>query len=344
TVPRKLNDYLEIYRTMTSATPRLEHLKKLKTKFGGTLAHCIRSGCLNTDNDVGLYACDPDAYKTFSDLFFPIIKDYHRVNDVNHPPVSFGEKFVSLATFDLDSELVLSTCVTVSRNLEGFPFPPLMIAEKRKHLEIMSRAALTELRGELRGNYFPLTSVNIEMRQTLLSKDLMPTDTNRFLEAAGAYRQWPEGRGVYFNEAMTFVAWVNHEDHLKLMSIQPGGAFRKAYLKLFHALKHLERSGLQYVWREKLGYLTFDPAHIGTGMKVTVRIKLPHLGKTSDFEDFCKTNNFNVSPYTPQIDQDTSLERDVYELASVHNFGLTEVALIKEVSKGLKSVVEEEIK
>ncbi|CAJ0928669.1 unnamed protein product, partial [Mesorhabditis belari] len=48
-----------------------------KTKLGATLYNCIRSGVYNLDTGVGVYALDAESYKVFSDLFEPIIEDYH---------------------------------------------------------------------------------------------------------------------------------------------------------------------------------------------------------------------------------------------------------------------------
>ncbi|VDK51442.1 unnamed protein product [Anisakis simplex] len=45
----------------------------------------------------------------------------------------------------------------------------------------------------------------------------------RFLQAANACRYWPTGRGIYHNNAKTFLVWVNEEDHLRIISMQNGG-------------------------------------------------------------------------------------------------------------------------
>ncbi|KAK0041568.1 arginine kinase, partial [Biomphalaria pfeifferi] len=232
---------------------RLDSHKKLKTKFGGTLAHCIRSGCLNTDSPVGIYASDPDAYKTFCDLFLPIITDYHEVNEVNHSSKDFGAKSIRQEIFELDNDRIESTRVSVARSLEGLPFPPMLTQEKREKLDNMSKAALRELRGELRGDYFSLSTLTPVMTKRLDRRNLLFTNNDRFLEAAGAYKQWPDARGIYCNENKTFVAWVNESDHLQLISQAPGGDLKKVYLKLVNGVKQLENNGLRFVWKENFG-------------------------------------------------------------------------------------------
>lgn len=35
---------------------------------------------------------------------------------------------------------------------------------------------------------------------------------DKYLEAAGLEREWPEARGIFHNDAKTFLVWVNEED------------------------------------------------------------------------------------------------------------------------------------
>ena len=35
-------------------------------------------------------------------------------------------------------------------------------------------------------------------------------------------RDWPEGRGIFHNEAKTFLVWVNEEDQLRIISMEKG--------------------------------------------------------------------------------------------------------------------------
>lgn len=73
----------------------------------------------------GIYASDPDAYDTFSDVFYPIIKDYHKVSKLEHPAPDFGD-LDNLGFGDLDPEgkYVNSTRIRVGRSHANYGFPP----------------------------------------------------------------------------------------------------------------------------------------------------------------------------------------------------------------------------
>ena len=42
-----------------------------------------------------------------------------------------------------------------------------------------------------------------------------PTSTT--LASSGSLRDWPKGRGVYYSKDERLFAWVNREDHIRIM-------------------------------------------------------------------------------------------------------------------------------
>ncbi|XP_022258841.1 arginine kinase-like [Limulus polyphemus] len=104
-----------------------EKLKNEKTKMGATLLDVIQSGLENLDSGVGIYAPDAESYTVFSQLFNPVIQDYHvgfKPTD-KHPPKDFGD-VSTLVDLDPDGEFVVSTRVRCGRSLEGYPFNPCL--------------------------------------------------------------------------------------------------------------------------------------------------------------------------------------------------------------------------
>jgi hypothetical protein len=57
------------------------NMKKKSTNLGGNIQMCVKSGVQYMDGKVGVMATDDEAYKTFGDLFGPIIKDLHPLFD-----------------------------------------------------------------------------------------------------------------------------------------------------------------------------------------------------------------------------------------------------------------------
>jgi hypothetical protein len=66
--------------------------------------------------------------------------------------------------------------------------------------------------GELSGKYYSLQSMSKEDQQQLINDHFLFKEGDRFLEACGLNRDWPEGRGIFHNNEKTFLVWINEED------------------------------------------------------------------------------------------------------------------------------------
>ena len=66
--------------------------------------------------------------------------------------------------------------------------------------------------GNLAGTYYSLEDMDEKTRDLLIEYHFLFKQGDRFLEAAGLNRDWPEGRGIFYNEQRTFLVWVNEED------------------------------------------------------------------------------------------------------------------------------------
>lgn len=51
-------------------------------------------------------------------------------------------------------------------------------------------------------------------------------------QASGMERDWPEGRGIFFNEDKNFLVWVNEEDQFRIISMQKGGDVLEVFKRL----------------------------------------------------------------------------------------------------------------
>ena len=129
---------------------------------------------------------------------------------------------------------VKSTRIRVGRSIEGFGLSPGITKEQRLDVENLMKNAFQKLEGDLAGTYYPLTGMDEEVRQKLVDDHFLFVSGDKNLIAAGMERDWPEGRGIFHNEAKTFLVWVNEEDQLRIISMQQGN-----YLKNMTRLSHL---------------------------------------------------------------------------------------------------------
>lgn len=200
-----------------------------KTSFKGTLLDCIQAGMERVDLRVGIFACDAEAYSAFSPLFDQVIEEIHGFKkEEKHPSCDWGEP-CNLPELDPSGQVVLSVSVECSRNVECFPYAAIMSMEQYEEILGKLQRATKCMSGGLKGNFYPLEGINLEVKKTLVSEKIM-FESNEVLKAANAARFWPTGRGVYVNEAKTFVIWCNQEDHLRFISLGDGANLSKPKL------------------------------------------------------------------------------------------------------------------
>ena len=62
-----------------------------------------------------------------------------------------------------------------------------------------------------------------EVRNELNENKFIFSEGDPNLSVAGMERDWPEGRGVFHNESKTLLAWINEEDHVRIISMETTG-------------------------------------------------------------------------------------------------------------------------
>ncbi|BFZ09964.1 hypothetical protein BsWGS_13003 [Bradybaena similaris] len=316
-----------------------EKLKDKKTSRGATLGDCIISGVLNLDSGVGLYAADPESYTEFALIFDPVIKDYHKLKPsdaITHPPSDFGDlENLGFADLDPEGECIVSTRIRVGRSHKDFAFPPILQKEERTEIERKTVDALHCLANELKGEYHPLEGMTKETQEQLTKDHFLFNDSDRFLKAAGGYNDWPLGRGIFFNESKTFLIWVNEEDHLRIISMQKGGDIGAVYKRLVTAIKSLEEK-LTFARDDRLGYLTFCPSNLGTTLRASVHIKIPHLSARKDFKSTCEKLKLQARGIHGEH---TDSEGGVYDISNKRRLGLSEIEAVKEMVAGVQEII-----
>jgi len=314
-----------------------DQVKNLKTSFGSTLLDCIQSGVENLDSGFGIYAPDAEAYSLFAPIFDPMIEEYHGgfAKDAKHPPRDFGD-LSHFGDVDPTGEFVVSTRVRCGRSLEGYPFNPCLTEAQYKEMEQKVSTTLSGLEGELKGKFYPLTGMEKTVQQQLIDDHFLFKEGDRFLQAANACRYWPSGRGIYHNDAKTFLVWCNEEDHLRIISMQQGGNLGQVYSRLVNAVNDIEKR-VPFSHHDRLGFLTFCPTNLGTTIRASVHIKVPKLAKDySKLESVGNKYNLQVRGTTGEH---TEAVGGVYDISNRRRLGLTEYQAVKEMYDGITELI-----
>lgn len=317
-----------------------DQLKHCKTSRGATLLDVVQSGFANHDSGIGIYAPDIESYKVFKALFDPIIEEYHGgfKPDHKHPATDYGGDD-DLVDLDPTGKYVISTRIRCGRSISDYSLNPCMTEDQYVHMEERVSQLLSKLGDDLKGQYFSLASMDDATKEELIHNHYLFKEGDRFLQAANACRFWPTGRGIFLNDAKTFMVWCGEEDHLRIISMEKGGNMKTVYSRLVAAIKALENS-LPFARDARLGWLTFCPTNLGTTIRASVHIKLPKTAEDRNALDAIAAKFHLQVRGTRGEHSDT--EGGVYDISNKRRLGLTEQQAVMEMQRGILELIKHE--
>jgi len=323
-----------------------DKLSGIVTKTSGfTLAKAIACAVEFDNQHCGMYAGDEDSYIDFADVFDPLICEYHGL------PAGF--KHVS----DMDVEKIKgnvaddvpvhSVRIRVGRSIQGFGLSPGITKQQRVDMEKLMGGAFAKFAGDLAGNYYPLTGMDEKVRQQLVDDHFLFMSGDPNLKVAGMERDWPEGRGIFHNEAKTFLVWVNEEDQLRIISMQKGGDVKGVFERLARGIKTVQdsvkaESGKDFQLSEKFGYIHSCPTNLGTGMRASVHVDLPGWTKEGLPALQKRCEELSVQPRGTRGESGGQTGH-TYDISNKHRLGHSEVGLVQTMIDGVNTLWKEDL-
>jgi creatine kinase len=332
-------------------------LKDRVTVNGVTLDKCIKTGIENPGHPaiktVGLTAGDVESYETFKELFDPVIDERHGGYgaDAKHPSDMDVSKIKDPSV--IDSSYVISTRVRSGRSVQGIPLPPSCNKEERRKLEAIVTKALTNLTGELEGDYYPLagstsygpkpTGISAEEEEQLRTDHFLFQEPDSTLLISGAmHRDWPDARGIFHNKAKNALVWVNEEDHLRVISMEMGPDIKNVFSRFATLCNEVEKvvkdAGYSFAHSDHLGYILTCPSNLGTGLRASMMVKLPLLGKSPEFKKLAGDLGIQIRG-SAGVDSGFT---GVFDLSNSDRLGKSEVELVNIMIDGVAALIKKE--
>merc|ERR1719408_1129038 len=318
----------------------------VKTSSGFGIDDVIQTGVDNPGHPyimtVGCIAGDEESYDTFADLFDPVIEgrfngfkktDLHQTG-LNPELIVGGE--------GLDPHYVLSCRVRSGRSIKGLALPTWCTRAERKEVETIMTSSLEKLDGEFKGSYYPLSSMTAEQQDQLINDHfLFDKPVSPLLTSAGMARDWPEARGIWHNDAKNLLVWINEEDHVRIISMEMTGNMTAVFKRFCDACSEIEDQiklmGHNFMWSKRLGFILTCPSNLGTGLRAGVHVKLPLLGKSSQFAPLLEQMRLQKRG-TGGVD--TMDNSGIYDISNLERLGKSEWELVQNVIDGVTMLVD----
>jgi creatine kinase/arginine kinase len=314
-----------------------EEYKDEKDGQGVTFKTMIFSGIKNQDSGIGLYAGSHDSYTKFNKLFDKVIEEYHGHGvDAKHVSDMTSEGLENAEFSEEDSAMVNSTRIRVGRNLANYPLGPGVSKEQRDEIMAKVVEACEKFEGDLKGTFYALKGMDKKVQQQLIDDHFLFKEGDRFLAACNLNRDWPEGRGIFHNDAKTFLVWVNEEDQLRIISMQQGAGIAEVFDRLCRACAAISQVA-EFAHDDHLGYITSCPTNLGTALRASVHIKLPKLMKNKE-----KFNQI-ADQYYVQIrgihGEHTETNDGVFDISNRRRLGRSEKELVQDMINGVQALI-----
>ncbi|KAG7220206.1 hypothetical protein INR49_018383 [Caranx melampygus] len=289
---------------------------------------CTDSGVIF--DDIIRPAWRNQSYILFCDFFDRVIEAYHEHKVTSQTPESDFNYDNLKGGDDLDRSYAVRCEVSVVRGVEDFCFPTHCSRGERRQLLMLARRALQRLEEEeLPGRLLLLEEMDKEQQREL---NLNPLSSSQL--RIGVARDWPDARAAWVSKDGSLVVWVNMDDHLRLVSTREDANIAEAFKCVSVNLQKLEVYYRElrhpFIWKQQLGWVTSSPADVGTGLRVSVHLRLQHLPAHRRLEDVLKRL---------RIRMDKTESSALYLVSNMATFGLSEVVLTQLVVDGVKLLI-----
>ena len=234
--------------------------------------------------------------------------------EIASTPSATSEDATSTINVNLDKSgrMITEAIIECSRNLEDFELPLNLNTGQLEQVERIVTAKLlttdfARILGEKDvGVYYTMNEVlesPSEIRTVLAANGLLipllnnndPYQAAESLAINGAH--WPYGRGVFVSNRNDLVAWVNCQEHLRVLcctDAQQPAQISAAYVKMGKIMRYLHER-IQFRYSYFLGYLAARPSFLGTSLRLTLTLELPHLlNEKENLRHLCTVRGLNM--------------------------------------------------
>ena len=226
-----------------------------------------------------------------------------------------------------EQDVVISTQVRMARNLSEFPFPARLDA-------VGAREVIARVGGILEKNGFCRTDfegISRAVAYALVEKHYAsPLFVGESLPHA-----------LFLNEPCNLSVMVCEEDHIRMQAVYPGLSLRDA-LEGVSGVESILDASFELAFDERLGYLTQNPAELGTAMRASVMLCLPLLSRSGRTEALTSMLGRMGLSLRELSDREHPSSGALYRLSTRITLGMSEEEAINTLEEAARRLIEQE--
>ena len=229
-----------------------------------------------------------------------------------------------------ESDVVVSSRVRLSRNLNGFNFLNRCSKEKQEEILEKIKEIVPSLGYGLK--FVKLDDLDEITILSLVEKHLISPEfalKNKNVKA------------IIINDEENISIMLNEDDHIKIQVFSTGQELDNL-MSLIVEIDEKLGEMVEYAYNKNFGYLTASPVDIGTGMKASVIVHLPALTLTGNLSKVLRVvNNLGMS-IKGVYGEGSQNYGDLYQISNNQTIGITEKEIIANVKNITEKIIEQE--
>lgn len=228
-----------------------------------------------------------------------------------------------------DSDVVINSKITYSRNLRNFKFGTENLKEIQE-IEQEVKSKVPSLGYNLK--FLKMNDMDLLTKDSLFEKGLINED---------ATNEKNNNISILINDEENICVMLNSQDHIEIQVFNSGMELENTF-NLAREIDEKFDKTFDIAKSKKYGYLTTSPINVGTGMKAVVTVHLPGLTKTGNISKISQTvNSFGLS-FTGMYINNSSVIGDIYQISNKQTLGISEENIINNLKVIVDKIIEQE--
>ncbi|HAJ95058.1 MAG TPA: hypothetical protein DCP02_02380 [Actinobacteria bacterium] len=232
--------------------------------------------------------------------------------------------------------IILSTRVSISRNLANYKFPSSCSTKEKNRLigTIRDCASRTDKLSDL--CFLKLSEIS-DMERLIMANDYQ-IDDDFISKMSGRGILVMPRHSIRENAIAILLCW---DDHIRIQVSGPGSIIDESYSSAVEIEKLFE-SRLLFSFDKQWGYLTSNPASLGTALEVSLIVHLPALAISPEIADFIKNLTKIGYAIGGFSGKDSEVIGNLFRISSSRTLGKSEKEIVEEMHAICLNIVDEE--
>ncbi len=255
---------------------------------------------------------------------------------INDPDFSLLNMRSGKNSSEINTEVILNTRARLARNISDSKF--VTAASPCEKDDILKRfkdiASKSKEFQDFR--FYNLKNMTKIQRELLFEDYLINPEMGKKLKGKGVL---VKTNPSYMGKSVSIL--INHEDHLRIQCVYPGVNILDAYAEVISIEKQFENA-ISFAFDNDFGYLTNNPANLGTGLKIAITAHLPALSINPGIADFIKNLTSVGCSIGGYFGGNIDVIGNLFSIFSVKALGKSEEEIVEEMQAICLNIIDEE--